>query len=1442
MLFSDVLMQEVASYTNLHLFSEINDPVLSVKFLPDVISSSNHIVRKSAVVQNQTNLLQKRYAVEVAEYDDGFKSIVFETNKQLESVAKKCKDRIDKEITLIETHLVTLEKCTSPDYYLSAWDFVAQKVTTIFSDVNNLGRQFIMIEEERLNCVKTHMQDYYIGVHDHCYSDKEKLTEFFEKEIFEFNTSVIRNYQAYANTIARLKTTILQKFFYWHDIWEIELFSWRDHCIKENIKKINLLSTDDSFLNPDEIEFAREKCVSSVKHIGTSVDELINQLATIMPVTIGEGVQAFDKIGEILHYGDSLVDNYKQHVGKIFDKKFCYLTKKIGEMSGYLNSSSVFEKNNSLELFEYSIFSICEEFEKRIAENQKKYMEEIDHSFLAKQKECEEHKDHIFQGCNAWGLYLQGYEFAYKVFTNKFDLSLKSHNNNVIWLEKSLNKYCSALAECRTFKQLEKKMEDVSQQLDRIFGEYERYQSVLDEHLECYLKEWVGMEEGLNTDLFSAIHVRLATPNSLPNTTFTVKKKVYEYYGNPTYLQLKLKCAKKFVKRLTVQQGLHLEDLKTKLTNQIKQAHYEVQIRKELHKPRLSIVRRDIYNVRLNEITAFKEDCEGFWNEVTSGEQRYTRLINKLIEDVDIVVKSSQEDSEKAKEKMKIIDTSEELQSLLPIIQGKASERITELCDLVDEYNEKINSNKDAMTKTLSSIFEKSNLKGIKVSNDQKLRNEYEEFLELTDDMMENGAQEKSKVLHIEQHEDKAIQFYKHSLFGAFYMEKKTEILKECRLRIKTASVCCTKEVAQFEVKKKKFTCKKICTSFEKNTAFIDQFSELYSMAKSIINQLNYSSGIGENLAQCVSMEKLHRRYVRFGGGQSRALDSAFIKEIKDCTSTTKSMDNESESKAPRDEFYWKISRIKVFKELIGKFKCKYGVGVRAELEKSDHNLSLPRMKVATLKRYGIHSSPDNYWASHLLGKKGMGPSKEEHDSIVAKACAKLRDKQNSRANRKSFQSCLPLLKEKQLKGVSINRTRDCGSSNYLPQIEESEPMKVTNALAKTLSVEQVDMDGAVRLSRTIEFLLGTRQVPSRGSSISSDEQDRDRKFYDFMTTPDDVMKKMIFDPVSFFSFRKRCLDVDATAKQIVSIPEKTKYFLRYAIEQFILSSEVFYRQKNLFITWSHIPKDIDLACKDMETELQLYLDNIMLFCADAIKKMKAMAHELISHQEKFITSLFSSVTKHLNEQDKEFMFNTTEKFRAKKQEIEKDQNALLFQLKAHMAHPNYHHEVYQLQEIAEQLSEKCAEDLRLFHSDTLKFIEFLNTKALADIKSYKQSMYNLADCTIHPSKVKRITRAKFRGVEHHKCLQDHMPGDSPRKLQQLFLETTAQEEHAKQQTYFYDHIAAENARAVVYVNTWYKDRTASVNQMFGHEQQALKKWLAYLGKNVAELTSSSYF
>ena len=139
-------MQEVI---NSKRFGDINDPALSVRLLPDVISS-NSLTVKSIVVEKQNDLLHQKYAVKRAEYDVGYKSIVSGVNEKLMSLCKIHKDQMCKDNLIIEQHLCELIECASADLILDAWEFITKHVTIMFVKINKFGESLISNEKERL--------------------------------------------------------------------------------------------------------------------------------------------------------------------------------------------------------------------------------------------------------------------------------------------------------------------------------------------------------------------------------------------------------------------------------------------------------------------------------------------------------------------------------------------------------------------------------------------------------------------------------------------------------------------------------------------------------------------------------------------------------------------------------------------------------------------------------------------------------------------------------------------------------------------------------------------------------------------------------------------------------------------------------------------------------------------------------------------------------------------------------------------------------------------------------------------------------------------------------------------------------------------------------------------------------------------------------------------
>ena len=1383
---------------------DTDDPAASVRLLPDIITKK---VNYSAIVTKQNYILLQKYAVKIVEYHNDLKKINSKINDELTTVALSHKRNFDDKCAIVEIELCKLNDCKSPSNFHEVWGLITNTVTELLENINRLGQSLVPIEQLRLERVQHLMQEHYISVNTTCNCNNDQLNIFYNQEIKKVNSTSILNLKYYIDLISNLKMEVVQCSTTWHYSWELLLCTWRDRLTRQNVEKINALSHHESFLLPSEIVSTHNSSKLALDKIECAMNEIFINLPSIMPITIDAAIQTFDEIDKTLSHCQTVVVKYQEHSTQIYDKKFAEIVDHIDEMRNYLTTNCVLEENNSVDAFEYSVYVICSEFEKNISESKYELKAELQHCAQENNIIFEKIKDFVFPVCNTWSEYTTKFKITCKTFIDDINCGKRNYCDKIMWLERSLDKTCSLLVECQTFKSLEKKLESAKNNLNNILDEHLKYEKDLHKILDIYECKWKKIEEKINDIILTSLGLKkIYDPNEkysfmFNNTFYKIDNDEIDSKLSKIVVEFKISCCKIILQKLTLQKQKHVDDIGIKLEKRIKQAQEEVKIRVDLHNPRLNLITKDYFKTRKQEIEEFKFDGDKFWDEITCCEMKYTEKYMKLQFSLENIIEVHASSMIKLETEILQRKNSCDLMELKDTISQEHSKSMGFFKSAIKNFLTEVQNYKNYVENKHLSLLQHAELKKLKFSLDQKIKNEFDEFNELANEMALKATELQSNSVLIDEITYKTLSYYKHTIFCVFYLERRDEILRTCRINIKIDSAACCKDMLQFEKEINDFLFTKDSLSFITVGNRLNQFQKLYSSANKLTLMFNYSSGV-ELLEECVSMEKLHRRYSKFGKGNFRSLDSAFIKEILNTTKDETVVYNPNK---PDNNFNWRIQRSKVIHQYVGSFKSKYGVGV-----KRDNSLQIKTFKQRKVVQSLSASQPSLQLTRSVMSNKKPAMSDDRHQKIVANVCAKIRSK---------------ALRNVQSKAIAMQLKENI----KLPAICQIEAESPNNKLGTQVqNSKQFNMQDTFKLLKSIELLTKREST----NSCKSDG-DSEGKCYDFNKTVDETMKSMLFDPVIFFGFKKRCFDAKTIIHRISSLPEKVKFHLRLATEDYIIMSEVFFRQKNIKITKTEIFKDSDQALKDMEIILQKYFDKVNNFCCDGIEKLKGLVYKLNCYQIDFISSVFKTTTRSFDCEIKISSSDFQTSFALLTSESKRELNHLINELTPSISHPKNHGKLCLLKETADNDSKKYLEKLgcvtnKMKNTLQTKYQSFLDT-----IESYKSSMYNIVDQTIHPEYIKSLYSDKR--LIHHECLQDNKTGKDPRRLHKLF-SGSKQIPSEKQHIKFYNHIAMESAHAIVHLDNIFQQEIRVVENKYADYLRYVEKWKSYWERNVKEL------
>eukprot|EP00116_Pleurobrachia_bachei_P008581 sb/3468843/ len=231
-------------------------------------------------------------------------------------------------------------------------------------------------------------------------------------------------------------------------------------------------------------------------------------------------------------------------------------------------------------------------------------------------------------------------------------------------------------------------------------------------------------------------------------------------------------------------------------------------------------------------------------------------------------------------------------------------------------------------------------------------------------------------------------------------------------------------------------------------------------------------------------MDRLDRRYWKFEKGANPSFDATFIKEIMDAAKKTSKNVTPSDT-IPKADANWKTPRIKIVKEFVsGRIRCRYGVGVRFEPPKVN-----PKMQKL---REHLGNNMPGFWLNRAIesGKKDSTRSEEEHLAIVHSACAKLRERSNSRVSKKNLEQLRKYLPQIAEMGKSARRvgedTSGRSSRETSPRVLSSKsisrPSTADPSLGSLPKISSTSTSASADRKESV-ILPAITRTPSPGSS-----------------------------------------------------------------------------------------------------------------------------------------------------------------------------------------------------------------------------------------------------------------------------------------------------------------------------------------------------------------------
>ena len=336
-----------------------------------------------------------------------------------------------------------------------------------------------------------------------------------------------------------------------------------------------------------------------------------------------------------------------------------------------------------------------------------------------------------------------------------------------------------------------------------------------------------------------------------------------------------------------------------------------------------------------------------------------------------------------------------------------------------------------------------------------------------------------------------------------------------------------------------------------------------------------------------------------------------------------------------------------------------------------------------------------------------------------------------------SSNSALPSISSPRPSSAALSEVNSVERDGNISPTTRQQSLKAQNAKMRRGSVNQGDVVRAMNLTETIKIF----QKSSRKRTLNPYFQKRIPKVYNFTTTSEEDLFQLIYHPSKFFNLPPRNYDVDTFSESmIVSFPEKVKFSLRHTLEDYIIASEIFYRQKNLVIPHpDKVHSNIDLSVKDFTNTLKSYLVEAFNYTRLSITKVNDVLEGLHVTQKAIPKILFTFINTDCKsdlDQLKQKMAGICGAL-AKDNSVEKKR--LWSQLTTKFYHPNQHDELQALRAKDNERKLLFLKTLRTNHKKSLRALEDIETVVLAKLTFCADKLLEAADITIYPEYIKEI-------------------------------------------------------------------------------------------------------
>eukprot|EP00116_Pleurobrachia_bachei_P004497 sb/3464759/ len=421
----------------------------------------------------------------------------------------------------------------------------------------------------------------------------------------------------------------------------------------------------------------------------------------------------------------------------------------------------------------------------------------------------------------------------------------KEHDNRVLWMERALDRDVQLLSDSKSIKSLDKRILLIEEDLVKIMNEYTKYTVDMSNLITSHVTEWNTQNDATEKEFLEMLAlVKLTETTSNPLHSFVESDTVYLRVDTADdcfecVTSFKDTCARVTITAFNRLRSCYLKTVKNNAETALSKVKAEAQLRRDVHGDRLQQIKNENYAHRKAEIESFRQQIDLFWDEVTCGEKKYTKLFGELCQDTEKIVEDFKLEMKNLGQSVSSIDSSAELMSIAPQIAAKQETTKESLDKVIGEFQANILHHKTYIRDEHIKLMNYADQNNLKFSNNLKIKNEFDEFSELAEDMVVRAGKEHSKKETVVEHGGISLSHYKRTLFCVFYLERRHEILKQVKMKIKSEAVGSKKEMALFEKAVERFLSDKPIEDRAQLLEQVNDYTKLYVQAKALLNMFN---------------------------------------------------------------------------------------------------------------------------------------------------------------------------------------------------------------------------------------------------------------------------------------------------------------------------------------------------------------------------------------------------------------------------------------------------------------------------------------------------------------------------------------------------------------------------------------------------------------------------